>query len=608
MSTTMTISLEPRPPMSAPDAPRAPHALDAAGAATRAARLESLLGDPHDPANPHGIAALAAADARREPPAATEELLAAAGLGAEFVPAGSCGRLTRADLLAQVLRPVFRRDVALGFGYGITSLFATAAVWAAGTPEQRAAAAAPLLAGGRASIVHHEIAHANGILRDEFTAEPEPEPQGGPGRPGGGYRLSGRKDVIMNAARSGAYVVYARTAPARGPRSHSVFLLDADVLAAARASGQLAHLPRVPTPGMRGGLFSGLEFSDCLLPGRTLVGREGEGVALALRTFQVNRCLIPAVAVAAADTVLHSAVRAVTAGRTAPVARRWHKPLAGVFADLLAADSMATVSLRALSLLPGHVNVLAAAVKYVVPDMLRENLEELAGVLGGHGYAHGDAQYGALDKLVRDLPVAGLGHAGTAACQAVIVPQLRSLAARSWFSLPEPPPGLFRGGPHLPDLDYRLLGIAGGDDFLTASLVGAADRLSATRRVGGQMAALSDLADGFVNELRGLRADCAALPAERAALAGPGVAVLTDRYALILAAASVLGVWEAQDGTDGFLADPAWAVLALTRIGGRLGIAVPDLPEGCLAQVLDELIRRFRTGRSCDLEGTELTR
>ncbi|MFD7259935.1 acyl-CoA dehydrogenase [Streptomyces sp. NPDC059874] len=573
--------------------------LGAPEAAARAARLESLLGDPHDPANRHGIAALAGADARCQPPAATEELLASAGLGAEFVPAGEGGRLTRADLLAQVLRPVFRRDVALGFGYGITSLFASAAVWAEGTPEQRAELAGLLVGGGRASIVHHELAHANGILRDEFTAEPEPA---------GGYRLSGSKDVILNAARSEAYVVYARTAPARGPRSHSVFLLDADAIAGARASGRLAHLPRVATHGMRGGLFSGLEFSGFPLPGHTLVGQEGQGVALALRTFQVNRCLIPAVAVAAADTVLHSAVRAVTEGRTAPLARRRHKPLAGVFADLLAADSMATVSLRALSLLPAHVNVLAAAVKYVVPDLIRENLEELAGVLGGHGYVRGDAQYGALDKLVRDLPVAGLGHAGTAACQAVIVPQLRGLAERSWFRMPEPPPGLFGDGARLPDLDYRQLGIAGGDDFLAATLVGAADRLGTALRLGGQMAALAELADGFVGELRELRTRCAALPAGRATLAGPGVAVLADRYALILAAAAVLGVWEAQDGTDAFLADPAWAVLALTRIGSRLGIAVPDLPEGCLAQVLDELIRRHRTGRSYDLAGTELTR
>lgn len=607
----MTISLEPvRPPSAAPeahvasdvhDAHVASDAHDAHDASDRAARLETLLGDPHDPANPHGIAALTAADGRREPPAATEELLAAAGLGAEFVPAASGGRLTRADLLAQVLRPVFRRDVALGFGYGITSLFATAAVWAEGAPEQRAGTARLLLDGGRVSIVHHEVAHANGILRDEFTAAPAP------GR-AAGHRLIGRKDVIMNAARAGAYVVYARTAAARGPRSHSVFLLDAAALADARAAGRLAHLPRVTTPGMRGGLFSGLEFDDCPLPEDTMVGREGQGVALALRTFQVNRCLIPSVAVAAAETVLHSAVRAVTEGRTAPLARRWHKPLTGVFADLLAADAMATVALRALSLLPAHVNVLAAAVKYVVPDLIRENLEELAGVLGGHGYAQGDAQYGALDKLVRDLPVAGLGHAGTAACQAVIVPQLRTLADRSWFREPEPPPGLFRAGAELPALDYRLLGIAGGEDFLAASLVGAAGRLGAARRAGGRLATLGELADGFVDELRRLRTECAALPAPRAALAGPGVAVLADRYALILAAASVLGVWETQDGTDAFLADPAWAVLALTRIGSRVGIAVPELPEGCLAQVLDELLRRHRAGRSYDLDGTELTR
>ncbi|RSS78735.1 acyl-CoA dehydrogenase, partial [Streptomyces sp. WAC05292] len=187
-----------------------------AAALARAARLDALLGDPLDPANPHGLAELLAADTRGEPPSATEQLLTDTCLGAEFVPAEFGGRLTRADLLAKVLRPVFRRDVALGFGYGITSLFGTAAVWAAGTERQRADTAGLLLRGGRASIVHHEVAHANAILRDEFTAAP--------GR--SGYTLSGRKDVIMNASRSAAWVVWARTAPERGPRSHSVLLLD----------------------------------------------------------------------------------------------------------------------------------------------------------------------------------------------------------------------------------------------------------------------------------------------------------------------------------------------------------------------------------------------
>ncbi|MGP4012669.1 acyl-CoA dehydrogenase [Streptomyces sp. 4N124] len=565
-----------------------------AAALTRAARLDALLGDPHDPANLHGLKALFAADARREPPAETEQLLTETGLGAEFVPAEYGGRLTRADLLAKVLRPVFRRDVALGFGSGITSLFATSAVWSAGTEGQRRSTARLLLDQGRAAIVHHELAHANAILRDEFTAHRD--------RAAGGYLLNGRKDVIINADRAGAYVVYARTDAARTPRSHSVLLVRPDDL-----PDTIKGLPRVETTGMRGCVFSGLEFTNCAVPDEALVGRPGEGVALALRTYQVNRCLIAGTVVAAADTVLHSAVRAVTAGRSRPIARRWRGPLTGVFADLLASDSMATVALRALGLLPDRTHVLAAAVKYVVPDLLRENLEELATVLGSRGYERTSSEYGALDKLARDLPVAGLGHAGTAACQAVIVPQLRALAERAWFAEDEPPPELFRAGADLPALDYRLLSIAGGGDFMAASLVGSAARLADVRSVGGQMAALADLAEAFVTELRALRESCRALPdIGPGILTDPAVCALSDRYALVLAAASVLGVWEGQDGSDPFLAAPAWAVLALSRIGGRLGIPVPELSQDCVEMVLQELVRRFRSGRSCDLDATAL--
>ncbi|CAL9645135.1 MULTISPECIES: acyl-CoA dehydrogenase [Streptomyces] len=578
----------------AASAPGGPPGRWEADARARAARLEALLGDPYEPANPHGLRALFDADGRRTPPPDTEALLDEEGWAAEFVPAAYGGRLTRADLLARALRPVFRRDVALGFGHGITSMFATGAVWAAGDERLRHEVAALLLGGGRATILHHELAHANAILRDEFTARPAP---------GGGHRLYGRKDVVINASRADAHVVYARTDAARGPRSHSVFLLDP----ARAAPGTMRHLPRVETSGMRGALFSGLEFEGRAVPGDTLVGGLGDGVALALRTFQVNRSVICGVVTAAADTVLHSAVRAATTGRAGPVARRWHKPLTGVFADLLACDAMATVALRALGLLPGRAHVCAAAVKYVVPDLLREDLEELAAVLGGRGYDLDSPEYGALDKLVRDLPVAGLGHAGTASCQAVIVPQLRTLAETAWFAEEEPPPELFRPGAELPALDFRTLGIAGGGDFMAASLAGSAARLAAGRAVGGQIGALAELAEAFVAELRALRETCRTLPPYGSrGLADPAVCVLSDRYSLLVGAAAVLGVWEGQDGTDPFLADPAWAVLALSRLGARLGVPVPDLPDGCVRQVLDELIRRYRSGLGCDLDATVL--
>ena len=62
-------------------------------AAERADRLERSLGDPLDPLNPVGFAAIAAADERREPVPGAAPLLAEFGLNAELVPTELGGRL-----------------------------------------------------------------------------------------------------------------------------------------------------------------------------------------------------------------------------------------------------------------------------------------------------------------------------------------------------------------------------------------------------------------------------------------------------------------------------------------------------------------------------------
>ncbi|MEU0163414.1 acyl-CoA dehydrogenase [Streptomyces sp. NPDC006261] len=559
----------------------------------RAARLEAALGDPFDPANPHGYLALLRADEAREIPEATEALLAGAGLAAEFVPHDLGGRLTDLEGLARVLRPVFRRDLALGYGFGITSLFAASSVWTAGDAPQRRALAEVLLGGGRVSIVHREVAHANAMLRHELTAAPQP---------GGGFLLGGRKEAVINADRADVFVTYARTAADDGPRTHSVLLLGPEP----PASGEVRRLARVETPGMRGARFSGLEITDVSLPGSALVGSVGEGVSLALRSFQISHCLVPGTVLAGVDSVLRQAVRTAIEDRPGgQPARRWHKVLAGVFADLLACDAMAVTGLRALSLLPQDAYLLAAAVKYMMPDLLREDLEELATVLGARGYDRGPL-YGGFQKLARDLPVAGLGHSGTAVCQAVLVPQLPALARTAWFRTPEPPPELFTPGALLPPFDHRRLAHFGTDDLLTATLIGAAERLATRHARGPAYAALAALAQTFADELRVLRARCAALSPSGEAAFDPQACALADRYALVLAAAACLGVWEGQAGNGSFLEDPAWAVLALGRIARRLGATVAEVPAEAAQTVLAEVLGRCREGRSLDLYGTRL--
>ncbi|OAH10896.1 acyl-CoA dehydrogenase [Streptomyces jeddahensis] len=570
----------------------------------RAQHVEDLLGDPFADGNPHGQQALLAADERREVPAATEELLDRFGLAAEFVPRELGGRLTSVEGLAQVLRPVFRRDVALGFGAGMTALFAASVVWTAGDERQRRGTARRLLDGGRITILHREFAHANAILRGEYTARPAP----------GGYAVNGRKEVVINADRADAFVAYVRTAPGEGPDSHSVFLLETDRLPA----HAVHRLPRARTHGMRGAHYAGLELDHCPVPADALVGRLGEGVSLSLRTFQVSRALVSGGAlVGGMDSALRYAVRAVSESRRGLVLRgRRGRVLAGVFADLLACDSLAVAGLRLLDLAPEHALIPSAAVKYAVSALLHEDLDELAAVLGARGYDRGPT-YGGFQKLVRDLPVAGLGHAGTADTQAVLVPHLRTLAHATWRGEAghEAPAALFTTGGGDTALDFRRLDAEprdpqSGCDGLLAALLGAAARLDGKRGRGPRWAALADLARAFAAEVHSLAERCATLSGrpDAAALA-PAAYVLVDRYCLLLAAASCLAVCEnAAPGTPdgGLLAEPDWALLALTRFGRRLGLEVPDLPDGVTQDLAAGLVDRYRRGRSFDLYGMRL--
>ncbi|MFD0023810.1 acyl-CoA dehydrogenase family protein [Streptomyces sp. NPDC058382] len=556
----------------------------------RAERLEFRFGDPCDPANPLGFRALLAADGERELLPAAEDLLDQEGFGAELVPAGLGGRLGDAGGLMRMLRPVFRRDVALAFGYGITSLFAAAPVFAAGSPRQRETVAGLLVSGGRAAIVHRSLAHGTAMLRGELTAMEY----------SGGRLLDGRKDVVLNAERAGAVVAYVRTDPAPGSASHSVFLVEPDRI----APGGMRVLPRRSTTGMRGCRFAGYEFDACELPDDVLVGESGAGVRLSLRTFQLNRTLITGAMVASADTVLRAAVRAALAGGT--LGRRQRGVVAGVFADLLACDSMATTVLRALSLLPGAAHLAAADLKYLVPELLRDDLEELATVLGAGGYSR-ETDQGMLTKLLRDLPAAGLGHAGTAACQAVVIPQLPLLARSSWGREEEPPAALFSIGSPVPHLDIGSLQVAGGGDPLAAALGAAAARLDDSAGRGPYHEALRTMSAAFLAGLHEVRDRCRLIePGDRSAFVSPATAALADRHAVLSAVGAALGVWEHHRHSDTFLADPAWLVLALHRYGRRLGLRFPAPPPDCVDRVAGELLARFRAGRSFDLHDVAL--
>ncbi|MEU6557722.1 acyl-CoA dehydrogenase [Streptomyces sp. NPDC046915] len=562
----------------------------------RVTRLERLLGDPADAGNPVGYGALLRADRRAVLSADAEALLDDFGMNREFVPRDLGGRFDSAETLLRVMRPVFRRDVSLGAGYGMTTFMAASDVWMHGSEAQRHWLAGLLLGGSKAAIAQHETAHTNDFVRSQVRAEVLP----------GALSVTGGKPVVNNLHRADALVLFCRTASEGLTGCHSALLLDPHTLPA----GRYRVTRRPAALGLRGCYFAGVELDGCVVPDDTLLGPLGSGVVTALRSFQVSRTLMASLSSAAVDTALRVAVlvdRTQGPGRSglAPAdPQHTATTLAGAFVNLLLYDCLAVVATRALHLLPAETSVYSSAVKLLLPRVLSDTMYDLATVLGSRIYAR-EGTVGVFQKHIRDVPVVSLGHAGTVACQATIIPQLRTLAQASWFTGAEAPAALFRPGAPMPPFDYGRLALACGRDSVSATLLAVAGSLPGA---GPAERALRDLAGQMTAELFELRGRVLALPPpDPARPVGPAWFALTDRYVLLLAAACVLGVWwHNRGGPDPFLADPSWAAAALHRIAQRLGTPAVDLPAECTARIHQEVLARYGDRRSFDLYNTPL--
>ncbi|WP_174890307.1 acyl-CoA dehydrogenase [Streptomyces violaceusniger] len=495
-----------------------------------------------------------------------------------------------------MLRPVFRRDTALGLGHGLTTFTAASAVWLSGSTEQRTSLAGRLLSGSKATVATYETAQANDYVRGRISVVPGP---------GDTWTATGLKPVVINLRRADALVLFCHTPARHGGSSHRALLLDPHRLPATRYRAIVRPAPE--RAGLRAYVGAGAWLDDCPVPCDALLGPPGSGMATALRTAHISRALTAALVVAALDTALRAAVHAYCAERSGAGRKAQNDPgsaarvLVGALVDLLLYDSFAVTTTRALQLRPAEAGVHAAAVTSLMPTVFIDTMNGLATVLGARLHADGGA-VGAYRKFLRDVPLMTVGHVGTAAARSTLIPQLKRLAHASWCAWQEAPAGLFRPGAALPPFPYGELALAGGTDSLSGTIAVAA---AAPHGRGLVERNLHGLAEGMTAELRDLRTRVLALPSPApGSAASPAWCGLADRYAWVLAAAAVLGVWRHQ--TTGFLADPAWATLALHRIARRLGIRTTDPPPECASRIHQEILARFTERRGYDLYATPL--
>jgi acyl-CoA dehydrogenase len=121
-------------------------------------------------------------------------------------------------------------------------------------------------------------------------------------RDGSGWRLTGGKHFISDGLVSDFFLVTAITDPTKGARGISMFLVDKDLPGFAVGRDQ-------PMMGLRGTSHVELFFDDTPVEPVALLGREGEGLRLALSTLgRVRLAQVGARAIGKATHVLDKTV------------------------------------------------------------------------------------------------------------------------------------------------------------------------------------------------------------------------------------------------------------------------------------------------------------
>lgn len=119
---------------------------------------------------------------------------------------------------------------------------------------------------------------------------------------GDNYIINGNKIFITNADYADVFIVMAMTDKSKGTRGISAFIVDRKFPGFTVGKKELKM-------GIRGSATSELIFQDCIVPKENLLGKEGEGFKIAMKTLDGGRIGIAAQALGIAQGAIDETVK-----------------------------------------------------------------------------------------------------------------------------------------------------------------------------------------------------------------------------------------------------------------------------------------------------------
>jgi alkylation response protein AidB-like acyl-CoA dehydrogenase len=212
------------------------------------------------------------------------------------------------------------------------------------------------------------------------------------------YVLNGTKQWITNGGEGEIYTSVLMTDRKRGARGATAFIIE-------KGTRGFSFGKKENKMGIRGSTTRELVFEDCPVPKENVLGKEGLGFQVAMKTFDRTRPGVAAQAVGIAQGALEEALRYAHQreqfGRKISSFQGIQFMLADMATKLEAARSLVYYAARLIDSGARRFSKISAMAKLFASDVAMEVTTDAVQILGGYGYMK---EY-PVEKMMRDAKI-----------------------------------------------------------------------------------------------------------------------------------------------------------------------------------------------------------
>jgi alkylation response protein AidB-like acyl-CoA dehydrogenase len=212
------------------------------------------------------------------------------------------------------------------------------------------------------------------------------------------YILNGTKQWITNGGEADIYTIFAMTNPQKGVRGASAIIVE-------KGTPGFEFGKKENKLGIRASATRELIFTDCKVPKENLLGGEGMGFIIAMKTFDQSRPAVGAQAVGVAQGALEEALNYSKVrrqfGTTISSFQGIQHMLADMATNVEAARALVYYTAKVIDSGEKNVTRLSSMAKLFASDMAMKVTVDAVQILGGYGFMK---EY-PVEKMMRDVKI-----------------------------------------------------------------------------------------------------------------------------------------------------------------------------------------------------------